>query len=303
MNNLIFGLKREYWEYKKLLVVLPLLVTALFFLMTMVATWTHHFSDSAVSVDTKGASVEQVLVDPPIEDTLVLGETTKIPSNSADAEENFWFSGMYLVTAWLSAMFYALASLFNDRRDKSILYWKTMPVSELQTVIAKLVFAILGFSIAAIVISWVSATVLLGYSHLVFPAEVLASQNAGMNFSQLVIWPLVAVVVSLVWCAPVFSLLLYFSARVKKLPLLNFTVSVIVVCVMERIVFSSDHVFSFWVEHSPFALVSRFSEMGSAEEFLKTYLIDSMPSLVVGLLITYLLIWRTAWHRDNNFEI
>jgi len=307
MNQLIFALKREYWECKKQLVVVPLIVTGLFFLMAMVATWSHHFSDSDVSISEKSAQVERTIADLGGEGLSAPGDVETIPSNSDDArgdpKEYFWFSGVYLASAWLAAMFYALSSLFNDRRDKSILYWKTMPVSELQTVIAKLVFAILGFSIVAIGISWVSAIVLIGYAHIVFSPEVFANEMVSMNYSKLVIWPLITVLVSLVWCAPVFALLLYVSARVKKMPLLIFVMSVIVVRVIESVVFSSDHIFDFLVEHSPFGLTSKFSEMATAGEFLQIYLVDFFPSLVLGLLISCLLIWRTAWHRDNNFEI
>jgi hypothetical protein len=178
-----------------------------------------------------------------------------------------------------------------------------MPVSEVQTVIVKFLFAVLGFSIVAIGISWVSAVVLMSYAHLVLPAEYLANDTTGMSFSTLVVWPVIAVLVSLLWCAPVFSVLLYVSARVKKMPFLTLLVSVVVVRVIERIVFSSDYVFDFLVAHSPFGLISDFSEMNTVGEFLHTFLVDSFPSLVLGLLISAVLIWRTAWHRDNNFEI
>jgi ABC-2 type transport system permease protein len=307
MNQIIFGLKREYWEYRKLLIVMPLIVTGLFFLMTMAATWTQNFSDLELLGDKKGAQLE-ITTEQEKGDSSSVIDNKKSPlvsSNAADSvsEERLWFSGVYLAAAWLSAMFYALSSLFNDRRDNSILYWKTMPVSEVQTVIVKFLFAVLGFSIVAIGISWVSAVVLMSYAHLVLPAEYLANDTTGMSFSTLVVWPVIAVLVSLLWCAPVFSVLLYVSARVKKMPFLTLLVSVVVVRVIERIVFSSDYVFDFLVAHSPFGLISDFSEMNTVGEFLHTFLVDSFPSLVLGLLISAVLIWRTAWHRDNNFEI
>lgn len=38
--------------------------------------------------------------------------------------------------------FYSLDSLYADRRDRSILFWKSMPISDIQTVLSKLVMAI-----------------------------------------------------------------------------------------------------------------------------------------------------------------
>lgn len=280
MNQIIFGLKREYWESKRLLIIVPLIITALFFLMALVATWSHHGSYS----------------------WLQSGEMD-VDISTADKEDTFWFSGVYLGAAWLSAMFYALSSLYTDRRDKSILYWKTMPVSESQTVIAKLIFAIVGFSSIAILISWLSAAVLYGYAYLAFPVEMLPNDADGMSFSKLVVWPILAVVVSLIWCAPVFALLLYVSARAKKMPILILFVSALVVRVVEGVVFSSDRIVSFFSDHSPFSLISQFAKMQSAGEFLQTYLFSYFPSLVLGLLIAGLLIWRAAWCRNHDFEI
>jgi ABC-2 type transport system permease protein len=284
MNNLIFGLKREYWECKKQLVMVPIIVTGLFFLMAFVATWTQQGADSALL------------------DLGVAGENGRL-RNSAGNGDDFWFTGVYLAAAWLSAMFYTLTSLFNDRQDKSILYWKTMPVSELQTVMSKLVFAIFGFSIIAILISWLSAAVLMAYAQLVFPPEMLATDGAGLSFSKLVVWPIFTVVIALFWCAPVFSLLLYVSARAKRAPILMLLVSVVVVRIVEKIVFSSTRIFDFLYAHSPFGLLGKISRIDSAGDLVDTFLLNSFPSLLVGLLIAGLLIWRTVWRRDNDFEV
>ncbi len=290
MNQLIVGLKREYWEYKRQLVITPLIVTGLFFLVAMVATWTHHGLESELA-ESKGAKVE-----------LSLGADV-IDEEQNGKNEAFWFSGVYLAVAWLIAIFYALSSLYNDRRDKSILYWKTLPVSELQTVFIKLLFAILAFSAIAVVVSWLSVIVLISYAHLVFSPEVLANDVAGMSFTKLVFWPIAVMVVALLWCAPFFAMLLFVSAQAKKSPILMLVISLVVIRVLERILFGSDHVFGFIWSHSPISLVSNFSEMYSIGELLNTYLIASFPSLILGLTIAGLLICLAAWRRNRYFEI
>jgi len=42
-----------------------------------------------------------------------------------------------LVTALIVAVFYSLASLNTERRDKSVLFWKSMPISDRTTVLSK----------------------------------------------------------------------------------------------------------------------------------------------------------------------
>ena len=318
MNQILFGLKREYWEHKRLLLTLPIIVTALFCLVAIVATWQHHFSDSGVSISIHpdGESIDlQVSVDD--QDVIVIDKES---SNSASAEpsyeepqvnENetgsqdgeFWFIGIYLGVAWLAALFYAQSTLFNDRRDKSILYWKTMPVSELQTVLSKYLFAIFGFSVVAIGIGLMTSIILMGYAQFVFPPEMLAEDTAGMRPHKLLLWPVLAVLSALLWCAPVFALFLFVSAWSKKMPLLMLLVIVIVIRLIERILFSSDHVFDFLSAHSPFYLLGVISESESSLEFLSFFFIESFASLVFGLLIAAVLIWRTAWYRDHRFEL
>ena len=42
-----------------------------------------------------------------------------------------------MLTAFLVGVFYCLDALHGERRDRSILFWKSLPVSDLTTVLAK----------------------------------------------------------------------------------------------------------------------------------------------------------------------
>lgn len=302
------GIKREYWEYKKLLVLMPILVTALFFIVAMVATWADdrhdlrsflEHNDKALSVTTQDDDSTHIS-----QAANAKTDSLKVSvESSGNNIEKFWFTGVYLAAAWLASMFYALSSLYNDRRDKSILYWKTMPVSELQTVLTKYTFAVIGFSVVALVISWLSAAVLVSYANLVLPAEILVEDNVGFTFEKLVVWPVLVIFTAVFWCAPVYALVLYVSASARKMPFLTLIVPIIVIRILERIVFKTDYIFGFLSSHTPFNLVSHFSEMDSAAQFLRIYWFDSFGSLALGLLLAALLIWQAAWRRDHHFEL
>src|SRR5258708_28054078 len=64
----------------------------------------------------------------------------KIPAamvqNAALAPYAFAAAAM-LVTGLIVAVFYSLGALNNERRDRSILFWKSLPVSDLTTVLSK----------------------------------------------------------------------------------------------------------------------------------------------------------------------
>src|SRR3954452_573951 len=44
---------------------------------------------------------------------------------------------MLIVTAFIVGFFYCLDALYGERRDRSILFWKSLPVSDLTTVLSK----------------------------------------------------------------------------------------------------------------------------------------------------------------------
>src|SRR5437762_11172070 len=44
---------------------------------------------------------------------------------------------MLIFTAFIVGVFYCLDALHSERRDRSILFWKSLPVSDLTTVLSK----------------------------------------------------------------------------------------------------------------------------------------------------------------------
>ena len=49
----------------------------------------------------------------------------------------------YLISMGCLIIFYLLDSLYADRKDRSVLFWKSLPISDRETVISKLVVAAL----------------------------------------------------------------------------------------------------------------------------------------------------------------
>ncbi len=122
-------IKREYWEHPALWVV-PALFAALMVLGHLFGI----YSMWRFGVDPEELrwGIEQV--------------------TSMDPADRFAFmQGMLIglavpfgVFLGFLMFFYALDSLYADRRDRSILFWKSMPVSDVETVLSKLVMALVG---------------------------------------------------------------------------------------------------------------------------------------------------------------
>ena len=69
---------------------------------------------------------------------------SKMPGLSLDLHHNDALlapydivAGLMMVTTMLVNVFYCADALYGERRDRSILFWKSLPVSDLTTVLAK----------------------------------------------------------------------------------------------------------------------------------------------------------------------
>lgn len=108
---------REYWEYKSLYLWLPLILGAvMFFLFTYFMVGSMRGKDLAALM---AMNIPQIV-------------TTS----------NF-FPSMYWPLAWTAALvglYHLMASLHSDRLDRSVMFWKSLPVSDGQAVVSKIVF-------------------------------------------------------------------------------------------------------------------------------------------------------------------
>lgn len=127
------------------------------------------------------------------------------------------------VVLFFVVFFYLLGALYDDRRDRSILFWKSLPVSDTATVLSKLIAALLIAPLLAV------AVTLVGYicTQIVVSIWFLAH---GVNpfgllwahFEPFSLWLklLVMVPVNAVWALPTAGWLLMWSAAVRSKPFL-----------------------------------------------------------------------------------
>ena len=137
MNTMKWLLRREYWENKGAFLWAPLVV-ALVMLAFIGATAgyalaTHGLGDSVI-VNGHHMSKTQMLSAMPLE----------VRTKMAAIVANVWLAACAPLFGVLPVVvfFYCLAALYDDRRDRSILFWKSLPVSDQQTVLSKVVTAV-----------------------------------------------------------------------------------------------------------------------------------------------------------------
>src|SRR5688572_927804 len=138
-------------------------------------------------------------------------------------------ASMILLTGWIVGIFYAADALHGERRDRSILFWKSMPVSDLVTVAAKASIPLLVIPLVACAIAFATQFVMLVAAAAVHAAsgrDAATAWNAWPLARQTAVM-LYGVAIHALWFAPIYGWLLLVSGWARRAPLLWAVVPVI----------------------------------------------------------------------------
>ncbi|HET6906889.1 MAG TPA: hypothetical protein VFH52_08065 [Rhodanobacteraceae bacterium] len=119
--------------------------------------------------------------------------------------------------------FYLLGALYDDRRDRSILFWKSLPLSDASTVLSKVVAGILVaplISVAVVLAGYVMAQVIMSLWLLAHGVNPLVMIWAHIEPYSVWLHLLVMIGVNAVWALPTVGWLLLWSAAVRSKPFL-----------------------------------------------------------------------------------
>jgi ABC-2 type transport system permease protein len=149
---------------------------------------------------------------------------------------------------FIVAFFYSLSALQSDRRDRSILFWKSMPVSDVITILSKAAIPIVFVPLITFVVTVVTQWILL---------LLMSAVLAGTGFNVAMLWTHFflghmwlmllyhLVTVHALWYAPIFGYLLLVSAWSRRGAFLWATVPPLVIVIVEKIAFNTHYFSSF----------------------------------------------------------
>jgi ABC-2 type transport system permease protein len=151
---------------------------------------------------------------------------------------------LIMATTFIIAVLYCLDALHGERRDRSILFWKSLPVSDLTTVLSKasiplVILPLVTFAVT-VVTQWImlllSTAVLLASG--VSVAALWTHLRLG-HMSLMLLYHLLAI--HGLWYAPIYGWLLLVSVWARRLPFLWAALPLLVIGVVERIAFNTSH--------------------------------------------------------------
>ena len=151
---------------------------------------------------------------------------------------------LILGAAFLVSIFYSLDALYGERRDRSILFWKSLPVSDLTTVLAKASIPLVVLPVLAFAITCVTESIMLLFSSLVLLANGL---SVATLWTQVQLYPALLgllyhlVTMHILWYAPLYAWLLLVSAWARRAPILWAVLPPLALGIFENIAFHSSH--------------------------------------------------------------
>src|SRR5207248_5065681 len=146
-------------------------------------------------------------------------------------------------TAMIIAFFYCLDALHGERRDRSLLFWKSLPVSDLTTVLSKVSIPVIVLPAIIFVTIIVTQIVMMLWTSMILvmsgmsPASTWTNVNLFTNSLIL----LYGVIVLVLWHAPIYGWLLLISGSAKRAAFLWALLPFFAVAVLERIAFGTKY--------------------------------------------------------------
>ena len=218
-RSFYWAVRRELWEYRSIYLG-PLGAGAIFLL---------GFAVSAVHLP-KRIHAAMAL------DAMKQHEALAAPYDIA--------AGLMMATMMIVGTFYCLDALYGERRDRSTFFWKSLPVSDATTVLAKasVPFAVLPLVAFAVAVVAQLLVLLLTSVVLAASGQSLASpwtQLSLPRMSLLLLYHLL--MVHVLWHAPFYAWFLLVGAWVRRAPLVWAFLPPAALCFLEKLVFNSTH--------------------------------------------------------------
>ena len=150
-------------------------------------------------------------------------------------------AGLTLLTAFVAGVFYCLDALHGERRDRSILFWKSLPVSDRATLLSKTSIPLLVLPPFVFTIIVITQVIMLLLSSLVLlgDAPLLVMLWTNVKIVQSSIALLYAVIVIALWHAPIYGWLLLVSSWARRAAFLWAVLPVFGLIIFERIAFGT----------------------------------------------------------------
>jgi len=213
-------LKREFWEHRGGFLWAPVItgaiVVGLYTLLAVIGSVLGRKHGGGFNLDESPEKIQQVL---------------------GAFGDGVMLAGVILACVVLAfvVFFYSLGALYDDRRDRSVLFWKSMPLSDTQTVLSKAAWALLLAPVVAVAVGLVIGVAMWVVTALTMTVNGLPAGTAVFTHShplRIIGGVISALPVYVAWSLPTIGWLMFCSAWARSKPFLWAVLIPILACVI-----------------------------------------------------------------------
>jgi len=270
MKRLLALVQREFWENKGAFRTTPLVIGGIYILFLLMSIFTTaHFDNELYTF----REAVRLLSEQPVE------------FRAAHAQEVMLGTSLFftLVLAFV-VFFYLLGALYDDRKDRSILFWKSLPASDALTIASKLLAAM----VLAPLIFWIVFVITQILMAIIASVMVLSVGENPWTLFLSVVNPLKAWFILLVsylaasiWFLPIYGWLLLVSAFAPRIPLLFAVLPPVVFAILQIWI---DFLRTFTLDSSLFGLIGEW--VANSPAILTAQVHDGRGTLALGAPLT-----------------
>ena len=270
MNRLIALIRREYWENKGAFRTTPLVIGGIYiaFLLMSIFT-TAHFDNEMYTFR---------------EAIRMLAEQTPEFRSVHGSEVMLGSSLFFTVVLAFVVFFYLLGALYDDRKDRSILFWKSLPASDTLTIASKLLSAMVLAPLIFWVIIVITQIIMAGIASLMV---LSVGENPWTLFLSVVnpfkAWALLLVsyLAASIWFLPMYGWLLLVSSFAPRIPLLFAVLPPVVFAILQVWITFLE---TFTFNASLFGLIGEW--VANSPAILTAQVHDGQGTLALGMPLT-----------------
>ena len=349
MKSWLTQIKREFWEYNTSFLITPMVIAALvviagIYIVIVYGTpdsklarefFGDHYSyqnsdngDNGRTIDFSTADDSETTTAAAVSDggteyIIDFSKGEQRPVAASDLNGSMAGNGfqagnaslygihqLFLTVIAFVLLYYMISSLYADRKDRSVLFWKSMPVSETRIVAVKYITSVLAVPLVVTLIAWIAQICYLLLA-AIFVWRIGSDpwvdfwshfDVMGAFFEQLkyILW-LGA------WYLPLTAWLLFASSLAKRSPFLLATIPFVCVILMERLLFGSWSIGLLLLHHLQVSglqvqnIIGDDSFAGATPGSVN--LLMNIKEMLTGFVIAGLLFPATVWLRNHRFEI
>jgi ABC-2 type transport system permease protein len=226
-------------------------------------------------------------------------------------ERPYDFAAMFLMgIAFLVSIFYCVEALHGERRDRSILFWKSLPVSDLTVVLSKMMVPLVIVPLITVALTIVTHVLMLLLNIVILQVNGMDSGLLWTNLSLSRMWKMMLyhmIALHGLWFAPAYSWMLLASAWARRGTFLWAILPPIAIGVVEKVAFNTTY-FPHWIQYRFGGAPGSEAYPGSehamhawADFNVGQFLLNR--GLWSGLIVSALLLFAAARVRRNRGPI